>query len=125
MSNINMNSGFQVPAQKLKTFPVELTTSLADVYTADAYRKPTLASIHVVNKTAGALTFDLVYYNGTTDFYLAKTHALAASDTFTLQSNDDHFMALEEGYKIKALGSANTSIDCFVSVYESEGRRTT
>lgn len=125
MATLNQVSGLSVPSQKLLTFPSTLTTSLTTLYTAGSYRRPTIASVHFVNKTGGALTFDLVYNDGSTDFYLAKDMALAANSMVCIQANDDHFLAMEDGYSLKALASANTSVDCFVAIYESEGRKVT
>ena len=125
MSALNEVGGLTVPSQKLLTFPSTLTTSLTTLYTAGSYRRPTIGSVHFTNKTGGALTFDLVYNDGTTDFYLAKDMALPANSMVCIQANDDHFLAMEEGYSIKALASANTSVDCFLAIYESEGRRVT
>jgi hypothetical protein len=111
-----------IPQQKLKTYPKQLTGTLAQV--GDAFtreRRVTLVNIHVADTSGSGNAVDIVYNDGSTDFYIAKNKTLGANDTLTFNVGDHSFMATEDGYSIKARYITGAA-DIFLTVLESEGR---
>jgi len=56
-------------------------------------------------------------YNGTTDFYLAKTLTVPADATQIISSKDTYFY-LEEGDSIRALASAASALELVIGYEE-------
>jgi hypothetical protein len=107
---------------KLITYPAQLTGSLAQIgqaFTRD--RRVTIVNIHVADTSGSGNAVDIVYNDGSTDFYICKAKTLSANDCWTINVGSERFAATEDGYSIKAryiTGSA----DIFLTVLESEGR---
>ena len=58
-------------------------------------------------------------YNGTTDFYIAKT-ILVPADTTQVISTKDTYFYLEEGDSIRAIASAVSDLDLVIGYEEIE-----
>lgn len=111
-----------VPQQKLKTYAEQLTGSLAQI--GDAFtreRRVSVVNIHVADTSGSNNAVDIVYNDGSTDFYIAKAKAVSANDYITINVGGDRFLATEDGYSIKARYVTGTA-DIFLTVLESEGR---
>jgi len=61
----------------------------------------------------------LSIYNGTTDFYLAKTLTVPANATQIISSKDTYFY-LEEGDSIRALASVASDLELVIGYEEIE-----
>lgn len=66
---------------------------------------------------AAAADIDLTIYNGTTDFYLAKTIAVPADATQLLVTRDGYFY-LEEGDSLRAKASAASDLELVIGYEE-------
>jgi hypothetical protein len=63
---------------------------------------------------AASADIDLTYYNGTTDFYLAKTIAVPADATQVLVTREAPIY-LEEGDSLRAKASAASDLELVIS----------
>ena len=107
----------------------ELTTSRQDFYTAKAKLPARFVNIWICNKSgSGGATYNytLEYYNAATTTYinLAKNEEVAKQAHALIQGNELPLMALSAGDKICVTGSANSVLDCVVSITEISARPT-
>lgn len=77
-----------------------------------------VASVYCANVDGtAAADIDLTYYNGTTDFYLAKTIAVPADATQVLVTREAPIY-LEEGDSLRAKASAASDLELVISYEE-------
>lgn len=100
---------FPIQAQP-RTFRQANVSNAADttLYTCPAAGSSFLDTLKVCNKTAGAVTFDAWWSDGSTTDYLYKGKSVAANDTFLQGSMAQRFAA---GDVLKIRASAVTSLD--------------
>jgi hypothetical protein len=100
-----------------KTDGYAVTDTLAAALSNSASSGKVLKVVSVycanVDGTAAA-DIDLSYYNGTTDFYLAKTIAVPADATQVLVTRDAPIY-LEEGDSLRAKASAAGDLELVIS----------
>jgi hypothetical protein len=97
-----------------------VTTSLAAALTNGAASGKVfkINSVYCANVDgAAAADISLSYYNGTTDFYLAKTISVPADATQVLVSREA-YIYLEEGESLRALASAAGDLELVISYEE-------
>lgn len=103
-----------------KTARYAVTTSLAAALSNSAASGKALKinSVYCAN-VDGVNTADisLSIYNGTTDFYLAKTIAVPADATQVLVTREAYFY-LEEGDSLRALASAASDLELVIGYEE-------
>lgn len=92
-----------------------LGTSLT-VITDTLSTRADVESVEFCNKTAGAITVDLVKTSGSTDFYYLKGFQIAANTSYAFK---DHVIVLQASDTLKALASATTSIDVSVTYMQA------
>jgi len=100
-----------------KTEGYAVTTSLAAALTNSAASGKVLKvnSVYCANVDGSAAAdIDLAYYNGATDFYLAKTIAVPADATQVLVSKEAPIY-LEEGDSFRAKASATSRLELVIS----------
>lgn len=102
-------------AGNIQTVPTKLTaTTVTTIFTAT--KRTTIVSI-IATEIAGstpALTLEL--YNGTTSYYLRKSKAMTAGETFIL----DAPFVLAANWSLRATASAANQIDIFVNHLTSD-----
>jgi hypothetical protein len=97
-----------------------VTTSLAAALSNSAASGKVLKinSVYCANVDgAAAADISLTYYNGTTDFYLAKTIAVPADATQVLVTREA-YIYLEEGDSLRAQASATSDLELVISYEE-------
>jgi hypothetical protein len=103
-----------------RTARYAVTTSLANALANSAASGKALKinSIFCAN-VDGALAADISVsiYDGTTDFYIAKTIAVPADATQVLSTKETYFY-LEEGDSIRALASAASDLELVIGYEE-------
>ena len=103
-----------------KTDGYAVTTTLAAALSNGAASGKVLKinSVYCANVdgSAGA-DISLSYYNGTTDFYLAKTIAVPADATQVLVTREA-YIYLEEGDSLRAVASATGDLELVISYEE-------
>jgi len=97
-------STMQAPAGNLEPTRVLLTTSNANLLTAEDGRIA-ISKIRLVNVTNGAVTVDLEVYDGTTSYMLLNDYSIAANSYH--EWYDD---ILPRGHILKGLASSNNAI---------------
>jgi hypothetical protein len=100
-----------------KTARYAVTTSLASVLANSAASGKVLKinSIFCANVDGvNSADISVSIYNGTTDFYLAKTIAVPADATQIISSKMTYFY-LEEGDSVRALASAASDLELVIS----------
>lgn len=103
-----------------KTDGYAVTDSLAAALSNSAASDKVLKvnSVYCANVDgAAAADVDLTYYNGATDFYIAKTIAVPADATQVLISKDAPIY-LEEGDSLRAKASASGDLELVISYEE-------
>ena len=98
-----------------KTARYAVTTSLATALAAPGTGKTfKINSIFCANVDGtNAADISVSIYNGTTDFYLAKTIAVPADATQIISTKATYFY-LEEGDSIRALASAASDLELVI-----------
>jgi len=97
-----------------------VTTSLAAALTNSAASGKVLKinSVYCANVDGtNSADISLSYYNGTTDFYLAKTISVPADATQVLVTREA-YIYLEEGDSLRALASATGDLELVISYEE-------
>lgn len=97
-----------------------MTTTLAAALSNGAASGKVLKinSVYCANVDgAASADISLSYYNGTTDFYLAKTITVPPDATQVLVSKDA-FIYLEEGDSLRAVASAAGDLELVISYEE-------
>ena len=100
-----------------KSIGYAVTTSLAAALSNGAASGKVLKvnSVYCANVDgAASADIDLSYYNGTTDFYLAKTISVPADATQVLVTREAPIY-LEEGDSLRAKASANSDLELVIS----------
>lgn len=103
-----------------KTDGYAVTTSLAAALTNSASSGKVLKinSVYCANVDGtNSADISLTYYNGTTDFYLAKTIAVPADATQLLVTREA-YIYLEEGDSIRAIASAASDLELVIGYEE-------
>ena len=103
-----------------KTARYAVTTTLANALANSASSGKVLKinSIFCANVDGtNAADISVSIYNGTTDFYLAKTLTVPADATQIISSKDTYFY-LEEGDSIRALASATSDLELVIGYEE-------
>lgn len=103
-----------------KTARYAVTTTLASALSNGSSSNKLLKvnSVYCANVDgAAAADIDLTIYNGTTDFYLAKTIAVPADATQVLITRDA-YVYLEEGDSLRAKASATGDLELVISYEE-------
>jgi hypothetical protein len=103
-----------------KTDGYAVTTTLAAALTNSAASGKVLKinSVYCANVDgAAAADIDLSYYNGTTDFYLAKTISVPADATQMLVSREA-YIYLEEGDSLRAKASVAGDLELVIGYEE-------
>jgi hypothetical protein len=104
-----------------KTSAFQLDTTLTTQLVANASGSNKLLKINsiiVANKdgTNGA-SVTISWYNGSTDYYLAKTVSVPADSTLVVIGKDSP-LYLEENQQFRGGASANSDLDCIISYEE-------
>lgn len=97
-----------------------VTTSLAAALTNSAASGKVLKinSVYCANVDGtNSADISLSYYNGTTDFYLAKTISVPADATQVLVTREA-YIYLEEGDSLRAVASAASDLELVISYEE-------
>ena len=100
-----------------KTDGYAVTTTLAAALTNSASSGKVLKvnSVYCANVDgAASADIDLTYYNGTTDFYLAKTITVPADATQVLVTREAPIY-LEEGDSLRAKASVASDLELVIS----------
>jgi hypothetical protein len=100
-----------------KSVGYAVTTSMAAALSNGAASGKVLKvnSVYCANVDGSASAdIDLSYYNGTTDFYLAKTISVPADATQVLVTREAPIY-LEEGDSLRAKASANSDLELVIS----------
>jgi hypothetical protein len=103
-----------------KTVGYAVTTGMDSVLTnsADSGKVLKVNSVYCANVDGvAAADISLSYYNGTTDFYLAKTIAVPADATKVLVTREA-YIYLEEGDSLRAVASAASDLELVISYEE-------
>lgn len=103
-----------------KTARYAVTTSLANALANSAASGKVLKinSIFCANVDGtNAADISISIYNGTTDFYIAKTVTVPADATQIISSQQTYFY-LEEGDSIRALASAASDLELVIGYEE-------
>jgi hypothetical protein len=103
-----------------KTDGYAVTTSLAAALTNSASSGKVLKinSVYCANVDGtNSADISLTYYNGTTDFYLAKTIPVPPDATQVLVTREAYFY-LEEGDSIRAIASAASDLELVIGYEE-------
>lgn len=103
-----------------KTDGYAVTTSLAAALTNSASSGKVLKinSVYCANVDGtNSADISLTYYNGTTDFYLAKTIAVPADATQLLVTREA-YIYLEEGDSLRAVASAASDLELVIGYEE-------
>lgn len=103
-----------------RTARYAVTTSLAAALSNSAASGKVLKinSIFCANVDGtNAADISVSVYNGTTDFYIAKTIAVPADATQVLSTKETYFY-LEEGDSIRALASAASDLELVIGYEE-------
>lgn len=118
MTAPNIKSASSVTAVTGKTVGYAVTSGIAAALTAPSGTVLKVNSVYCAN-VDGAATADisLTYYNGTTDFYLAKTIAVPADATQVLVTREA-YIYLEEGDSLRAVASVDGDLELVISYEE-------
>ena len=103
-----------------KTARYAVTASLAAALSnsADSGQVLKINSVYCANVDgANAADIDLTIYNGTTDFYLAKTIVVPADATQLLVTREG-YIYLEEGDSLRAKASAVSDLELVIGYEE-------
>lgn len=103
-----------------KTVGYAVTASMAAALSNSASSGKVLKinSVYCANVDgAAAADISLSYYNGTTDFYLAKTIAVPADATQVLVTREA-YIYLEEGHSLRAVASAASDLELVIGYEE-------
>ena len=103
-----------------RTVGYAVTTSLNEVLAnaADSGKVLKINSIFCANVDGiNAADISVSIYNGTTDFYIAKTIEVPADATQVLSTKETYFY-LEEGVSIRALASAVSDLELIIGYEE-------
>jgi hypothetical protein len=88
-----------------------LATAISGVPSGSVYKINSIFCANVDGTNAADISVSI--YNGTTDFYLAKTIAVPA-DATQIISNKETYFYLEEGDSIRALASAASDLELVI-----------
>ena len=92
-----------------------LATALAAPGTGKTYKINSIFCANVDGTNAADISVSI--YNGTTDFYLAKTIAVPADATQVISTKDTYFY-LEEGDSIRAAANADSDLELIIGYEE-------
>jgi len=92
-----------------------LATALAAPGTGKTYKINSIFCANVDGTNAADISVSI--YNGTTDFYLAKTIAVPADATQIISTKDTYFY-LEEGDSIRAAANAASDLELIIGYEE-------
>jgi len=92
-----------------------LATALAAPGTGKTYKINSIFCANVDGTNVADISVSI--YNGTTDFYLAKTIAVPAGATQIISTKETYFY-LEEGDSIRALASAASDLELVIGYEE-------
>jgi len=92
-----------------------LATALAAPGTGKTYKINSIFCANVDGTNAADISVSI--YNGTTDFYLAKTIAVPADATQVISTKDTYFY-LEEGDSIRAAANAASDLELIIGYEE-------
>jgi hypothetical protein len=94
-----------------------LTTTLSIVGSAvTAGKQQRIDFIRVTNTTANSRTVDVALNDGANTLYLCKGYSIAANDVVNITASP---LWLPAGWSLRALASANTSLDIIASYLEA------
>ena len=88
-----------------------LATAISGVPSGSVYKINSIFCANVDGTNAADISVSI--YNGTTDFYLAKTIAVPADATQIISTKETYFY-LEEGDSIRALASAASDLELVI-----------
>jgi len=88
-----------------------LATAISGVPSGSVYKINSIFCANVDGTNAADISVSI--YNGTTDFYLAKTIAVPADATQIISSKETYFY-LEEGDSIRAIASAASDLELVI-----------
>jgi hypothetical protein len=104
-----------------KTSAFQLDTTLTTQLVANSSGSNKLLKINsiiVANKDGtNDASVTISWYNGSTDFYLAKTVVVPADSTLVVLGKDSP-LYLEENQQFRGGASANSDLDCIISYEE-------
>ena len=92
-----------------------LATAISGVPSGSVYKINSIFCANVDGTNAADISVSI--YNGTTDFYLAKTIAVPADATQIISSKDTYFY-LEEGDSIRAIANAASDLELVIGYEE-------
>ena len=92
-----------------------LATALAAPGTGKTYKINSIFCANVDGENPADISVSI--YNGTTDFYLAKTIAVPADATQIISTKDTYFY-LEEGDSIRAIANAASDLELVIGYEE-------
>jgi hypothetical protein len=92
-----------------------LATAISGVPSGSVYKINSIFCANVDGTNAADISVSI--YNGTTDFYLAKTIAVPADATQIISSKATYFY-LEEGDSIRAIASAASDLELVIGYEE-------
>ncbi len=104
-------------ANSFKNTGAALTTGGADIYTCPGSTEAVIHAIYISNvdgATSADVTIKATTDGGTTYYHVAKTVPVPADSTLVL----DKPVNLEAADKIHITASANSDLECFLSVLE-------
>lgn len=117
MAAPNLRSLTTVTA-KTEGYAVTTTLAAALTNTASSGKVFKINSVYCANVDgASACDIDLTYYNGTTDYCLAKTISVPADATQVLVTREA-YIYLEEGDSLRAKASAAGDLELVISYEE-------
>jgi hypothetical protein len=88
-----------------------LATAISGVPSGSVYKINSIFCANVDGTNAADISVSI--YNGTTDFYLAKTIAVPADATQIISTKETYFY-LEEGDSIRAIASAASDLELVI-----------
>jgi hypothetical protein len=88
-----------------------LATAISGVPSGSVYKINSIFCANVDGTNAADISVSI--YNGTTDFYLAKTVTVPADATQIISTKETYFY-LEEGDSIRALASAASDLELII-----------
>jgi hypothetical protein len=88
-----------------------LATAISGVPSGSVYKINSIFCANVDGTNAADISVSI--YNGTTDFYLAKTIAVPADATQIISTKETYFY-LEEGDSIRAIANASSDLELVI-----------
>ena len=103
-----------------ETLAIALTGTLTTIFTPDSKRRAKIIAFEA--SSSSSATIDVVYNDGTPDFYFARGAALS---DFPKNNAGKTILAMAKGSTIKARYASGSDADFFVHYMENSGRPTT